>query len=202
MNSTTQEKLLAQAERLCQQRNVRLTPQRLEVLRLMTQQPGAISAYDLLDLLRVAEPQAQATCLRALERAAQFTPGSHLDRWLFSILHSIWLNEVRAQHLRQGQGCMAAEELGDADNGEQPVWLHEVMRRVSRLPAAQRNALFLVYIEGLSYREAAKVLAVPIGTVMSRLAAARLALADDRPLANDGPHRKESHPAPLPPARR
>ncbi|MBL3369521.1 transcriptional regulator Zur, partial [Klebsiella pneumoniae] len=48
MNSTTQEKLLAQAERLCQQRNVRLTPQRLEVLRLMTQQPGAISAYDLL----------------------------------------------------------------------------------------------------------------------------------------------------------
>ena len=76
------------------------------------------------------------------------------------------------------------------------------MRRVSRLPTAQRNALFLVYVEGLSYREAAKVLAVPIGTVMSRLATARLALADDRPLANAGPHRKERHPAPLPPARR
>ena len=54
MNSSTQEKLLAQAEQLCQQRNVRLTPQRLEVLRLMAQQPGAISAYDLLDLLRLA----------------------------------------------------------------------------------------------------------------------------------------------------
>lgn len=68
MNSTTQEKLLAQAERLCQQRNVRLTPQRLEVLRLMTQQPGAISAYDLLDLLRVAEPQAKPpTVYRALD---------------------------------------------------------------------------------------------------------------------------------------
>lgn len=59
MNPINQEKLLAQAESLCQQRNVRLTPQRLEVLRLMAQQPGAISAYDLLDLLRVAEPQAK-----------------------------------------------------------------------------------------------------------------------------------------------
>lgn len=150
----------------------------------------------------VADDLVQATCVRALERAAQFTPGSHLDRWLFSILHSIWLNEVRTQHRRQGQGCMAAEELGDADNGEQPVWLNEVMRRVSRLPAAQRNALFLVYVEGLSYREAAKVLAVPIGTVMSRLAAARLALADDRQLPNDDSHRKKTPPPPLPRTRR
>ncbi|MFA9209100.1 MAG: transcriptional regulator Zur, partial [Yersinia sp. (in: enterobacteria)] len=58
MKPINEEKLLAQAEELCQQRNVRLTPQRLEVLRLMAQQPGAISAYDLLDLLRVSEPAA------------------------------------------------------------------------------------------------------------------------------------------------
>jgi Fur family zinc uptake transcriptional regulator len=68
MNSTTQENLLAQAEQLCRQRNVRLTPQRLEVLRLMSQQPGAISAYELLDLLRIAEPQAKPTTVyRALD---------------------------------------------------------------------------------------------------------------------------------------
>ncbi|AYZ30531.1 RNA polymerase sigma factor [Serratia sp. FDAARGOS_506] len=145
----------------------------------------------------IADDLVQATCVRALERTAQFTPGSHLDRWLFSILHSIWINEVRAQHLRQGQGCMAAEELGNADNDEQPVWLNEVMQRVRRLPPAQRNALFLVYIEGLSYREAANVLAVPIGTVMSRLAAARLALADDRQRQTDDSHRKENHPPPV-----
>ncbi len=71
----------------------------------------------------IADDLVQATCLRALERAAQFTPGSHLDRWLFSILHSIWLNEVRAQHLRQGQGCMAAEELGDADGSDEKAAL-------------------------------------------------------------------------------
>lgn len=57
MDKSTKE-LLAQAEKLCAQRNVRLTPQRLEVLRLMSLQQGAISAYDLLDLLRASEPQA------------------------------------------------------------------------------------------------------------------------------------------------
>ena len=58
MEKTTTQELLAQAEKICAQRNVRLTPQRLEVLRLMSLQDGAISAYDLLDLLREAEPQA------------------------------------------------------------------------------------------------------------------------------------------------
>lgn len=57
MEKTTTQELLAQAEKICAQRNVRLTPQRLEVLRLMSLQDGAISAYDLLDLLREAEPR-------------------------------------------------------------------------------------------------------------------------------------------------
>ncbi|WP_127957265.1 zinc uptake transcriptional repressor Zur [Serratia microhaemolytica] len=68
MERTKPEQLLAQAEQLCQQRNVRLTPQRLQVLRLMINQSGAISAYDLLDLLRVSEPQAKPpTVYRALD---------------------------------------------------------------------------------------------------------------------------------------
>jgi Fur family zinc uptake transcriptional regulator len=68
MDITTSQNVLAQAEKLCEQRNVRLTPQRLEVLRLLTQQAGAISAYDLLDLLRASEPQAKPpTVYRALD---------------------------------------------------------------------------------------------------------------------------------------
>ena len=55
MNKTTSQEMLAHAEKLCAQRGVRLTPQRLEVLRLMSLQQGAISAYDLLDLLREKE---------------------------------------------------------------------------------------------------------------------------------------------------
>lgn len=68
MATLSAEHILGQAEKLCQQRNVRMTPQRMEVLRLMTQQNGAISAYDLLDLLRASEPQAKPpTIYRALD---------------------------------------------------------------------------------------------------------------------------------------
>lgn len=68
MDKTTSQEMLAQAEKLCVQRNVRLTPQRLEVLRLLSLQQSAISAYDLLDLLRESEPQAKPpTVYRALD---------------------------------------------------------------------------------------------------------------------------------------
>ena len=56
-----------------------------------------------------ADDLVQATCLRAIERSHQFTPGTRLDRWLFSILHSIWLNEIRAARYRRGEGLVDAE---------------------------------------------------------------------------------------------
>ncbi|MBD2813832.1 zinc uptake transcriptional repressor Zur [Xenorhabdus sp. Flor] len=68
MKTINQKKLLTRAEAICLSRGVRLTPQRLEILRLISAQPGAISAYDLLDLLREAEPQAKPpTVYRGLE---------------------------------------------------------------------------------------------------------------------------------------
>ena len=68
MDKTTMQDLLAQAEKLCAQRNVRLTPQRLEVLRLMSLQRGAISAYDLLAQLQQTEAHAKPpTVYRALD---------------------------------------------------------------------------------------------------------------------------------------
>jgi RNA polymerase sigma-70 factor, ECF subfamily len=60
---------------------------------------------------------------------------------------------------------------------EMNIAVSTVLRAVGRLPEAQREAVLLVYGEGYSYAEAAATLAVPIGTVMSRLAAARAALA-------------------------
>lgn len=136
----------------------------------------------------VAEDLVQATCLRALERADQFIIGSRLDRWLFSILHSIWVNEVRARQIRQGAGFVDPEEsltfdgVRHMDNG---VLAAQVLREVAMLPEAQRGVVFLVYVEGLSYREAADVLGVPIGTIMSRLAAARDSLARKTGLRDD-----------------
>ena len=122
----------------------------------------------------------QATCVRALERSHQFEAGTRLDRWLISILHSIWLNEVRARKVRQGQGLVDADAVLVFDglrDTETNILAAQVLREVQGLPEVQRETVFLVYVEGLTYREAADTLAVPIGTVMSRLAAARARLA-------------------------
>mgnify|MGYP006180375909 CR=1 FL=1 len=133
----------------------------------------------------VAEDLVQATCVRALERAGQYVAGTRMDRWLLSILHSIWLNEVRSRRVRQGLGQVDVDHV-PAFDGEHAALTHvlasQVIRRVDALPEAQRETVFLAYVEGLSYREVAEVLAVPIGTVMSRLAAARLKLAEHPPL--------------------
>jgi RNA polymerase sigma factor (sigma-70 family) len=130
----------------------------------------------------VADDLVQATCVRALERASQFASGTRLDRWLFSILHSIWLNEVRSRRIRMGNGFVDADVTLTFD-GEQETETHvlanQVLRRVNNLPEAQRTAVFLAYVEGLSYKEVAEVLDVPIGTIMSRLAAARAKLAEN-----------------------
>ena len=127
-----------------------------------------------------AEDLVQATCLRALERADQFTPGTRLDRWLFTILRSIWLNEIRSRRIRERGGFVDAEDALTSDGAgeiETNILAAEVLKAVAKLPEAQREAVLLVYAEGYSYAEAASALSVPIGTVMSRLAAARATLA-------------------------
>jgi RNA polymerase sigma-70 factor (ECF subfamily) len=128
----------------------------------------------------VAEDLVQATCLRAIERADQFASGTRLDRWLFAILRSIWLNDIRARRIREGGGFVDAEEALLTDGAhviETNMHATEVLKAINRLPVAQRETTLLVYGEGYTYAEAADALGIPIGTVMSRLAAARSALA-------------------------
>jgi RNA polymerase sigma-70 factor (ECF subfamily) len=129
----------------------------------------------------VAEELVQATCVRALERAAQFDPGTRLDRWLFAILRSIWLNEIRSRKIRLGQGLMDAEEaliVDGAHEMETNITAAQVLKAIGGLPVTQRETVLLVYVEGYSYGEAAEFLGAPIGTIMSRLAAARAALTN------------------------
>jgi len=128
-----------------------------------------------------AEDLVQSTCVRAIERSHQFMPGTRLDRWLFSILHSIWINELRARRVHLGGGLVDAEAALVFDGAtavETNIVAGQVLRGVQALPEAQRETVFLVYVEGLTYREAAELLEIPIGTVMSRLAAARSRLAE------------------------
>ena len=128
----------------------------------------------------VADALVQATCLRAIERADQFVPGTRVDRWLFAILRSIWLNEIRSQRIREGGGFVDTEDALTTDGAreiEMNITAAAVLRAIDRLPEAQRETVLLVYGEGYSYAEAAAGLGVPIGTIMSRLAAGRAALA-------------------------
>jgi RNA polymerase sigma-70 factor, ECF subfamily len=100
---------------------------------------------------------------------------------LLAIMHSIWLNELRSQRVRQGQGFVDAEQVLSFDGerqAQEQILAAQVIKRVNGLPEAKRETVFLAYVEGLSYKEIAEILQIPMGTVMSRLAAARIKLAE------------------------
>jgi RNA polymerase sigma-70 factor (ECF subfamily) len=124
----------------------------------------------------VAEDLVRKTCVRALEDSQEFSSGSRLDRRLFSILRSTWWNEV-CSHGNQ-EGALDAESASILDEAvESDALAHPILKEVLNLGDAQREALFLVYVEGLTYRQAAAMLEVPIGTIVTRLAMARERLA-------------------------
>jgi len=125
-----------------------------------------------------ADDLVQAACERALARQHQFQEGTRFDSWMFRIVQTIWIDQIRARDVRKEDGEIA-ERLGSDEpvrRVEARLALDEVRRAVDRLPPDQRAALLLVTVEGLSYKEAAEVTRVPVGTIMSRLARARIAL--------------------------
>ncbi len=132
-----------------------------------------------------ADDLVQAACERAIARIHQWTPGTRLDSWMFRIIQTIWLDQTRAQRVRTGEGridagspAVEAELSFDgAREIETQLTYDEVRRAMARLPSEQRAVVMLVCVEGQSYKEAADTLAVPIGTVMSRLSRARGSLA-------------------------
>lgn len=128
----------------------------------------------------VADDLAQATCLRALEKQHQMDPNRSPIGWLLTICRSIWLNELRAQAVRKTGGLESAKahELVDqAADAEMNIFASQVYSKVMELPEAQRATVELVYVQQFTYSEAAEILDIPMGTVMSRLSTARRALS-------------------------
>lgn len=129
-----------------------------------------------------ADDLAQNTCLKALERAEQFQASTQLDRWVFKIAQRTWIDELRKQAVRTGGGLAPIEDIDLPDTKLDPeanLIVRQTLLQVMALPEAQRTTVILVYGEGYSYREAAEILDIPIGTIMSRLAAARVKLAQE-----------------------
>ncbi len=98
---------------------------------------------------------------------------------MFRIVQTIWIDQIRAREVRKEQSDLGEDRLGSDEpvrRIEARLALAEVRQAVDRLPPDQRTALMLVTVDGLSYKEAAEIVQVPVGTIMSRLARARVAL--------------------------
>jgi RNA polymerase sigma-70 factor (ECF subfamily) len=123
-----------------------------------------------------ADDLVQIAIERALARSEQLRDGAPLAGWMFGILRNAWIDEARARARRNR--VFAPEELGEhvADPTSAHAEVLPVHQAMTRLPDEQREVVSLVLIEGLSYREAADIVGVPIGTVTSRLARGREAL--------------------------
>ncbi|MBF4210940.1 sigma-70 family RNA polymerase sigma factor [Pseudomonas donghuensis] len=125
-----------------------------------------------------ADDLVQATVERALSRRGQQREDASLRAWLFSILYRQFIDGKRRER-RQARWLAwfgRSEEAGS--NTEDIVVAQLGLAAFAQLPTEQRALLLLVSVEGLSYKEAALALDVPIGTVMSRLSRARAAMRE------------------------
>lgn len=137
-------------------------------------------AFGLTGTVQDADDLVQSACERALNRSHQWTPGTRLDSWMFYIIKNIHIDELRKHKLR-GDPVDTNDYHQVVDNkahrrSENHSNLKQVAAAMEHLPEDQRVILMLVCVEEYTYREAAAILEIPIGTVMSRLARARVNL--------------------------
>ena len=134
-------------------------------------------ALSLCHSREIAEELVQVTCQKAISSKSSFQLGTRMDAWLFRILKNSWIDFARKNRT---EGIKV--EIDDAfdvsgEDGEQTTQTHillkEAFTQIEKLPEDQREVLLLICVEELSYKEAAEVLGLPIGTIMSRLARAR-----------------------------
>lgn len=129
----------------------------------------------------LADDLVQITAERAFKSRESYDPATRLDAWLFRILRNAWIDMTRRQKTQGSQiDVVDNPELISIDGRdvvESKISLNETEEALTNLPDDQRAVLLLVCVEGLSYADAADTLDVPKGTIMSRLARGRVALA-------------------------
>jgi RNA polymerase sigma-70 factor (ECF subfamily) len=124
----------------------------------------------------LAEDLVQESLTRALSRRHLFRGDRHMRPWLFAIMHNLHVNRRRrAQVQFDVLAASAASAVTDRapPNQEQIVELAWIAQALQALPDEQKHVILLIVVDDLSYKEAAEVLGIPVGTVMSRLARGR-----------------------------
>jgi RNA polymerase sigma-70 factor (ECF subfamily) len=122
-----------------------------------------------------ADDLVQDTLERVLSRWHLRRPAGNLRGWVYTILYNRFLSDrLRLKRRGHHDTLTEATELSGVDGGQDSALQHrDLLRAFSALPEEQRSVLLLIGVEDLSYEEAARVLGVPIGTVMSRLSRGR-----------------------------
>jgi RNA polymerase sigma-70 factor (ECF subfamily) len=113
-----------------------------------------------------------------MEGVRTWQPGRDLRKWLFAILHNVHVSRCRRERL-EADTADAIRHWAEASTPPRQgvrVQLNQTLSALLTLPEEQREVLVLIALEGLSYRDAADILGIPVGTVMSRLGRAREAL--------------------------
>lgn len=119
-----------------------------------------------------ADDLVQDTLERAWSKLHLYRQGSDLRAWLFTVMHNVHVNRVRAARRTdplEDETPELAQRAPQADG----LLVRDLERALERLPAEQREVLLLVSLEEMTYEEVARTLSIPIGTVMSRLSRAR-----------------------------
>ena len=119
-----------------------------------------------------ADDLVQDTLERAWAKLHLYRRGTDLRAWLFTVMHNVHVNRVRASRATDTLGDEMPELAQRAPQGD-ALLVRDLDRGIARLPADQRAVLLLVTLEEMSYDQVARTLGIPIGTVMSRLSRAR-----------------------------
>ena len=125
-----------------------------------------------------ADDLVQDTLVRALMIQDRWEPGTNLRAWLFTLMHNQYVNNVRRANREAGTIDIddVSSSLVATTDPTASRQLYELEHALGQLAAEQREVILLVGLEGFSYEDAAKVLAVPVGTVRSRLSRGRESL--------------------------
>jgi RNA polymerase sigma-70 factor (ECF subfamily) len=119
-----------------------------------------------------ADDLVQDTLERAWSKLHLYRRGTDLRAWLFTVMHNVHVNKVRATRATDTLDDEMPELAQRAAQGDSLV-VRDLDRSIALLPAEQRSVLLLVTLEDMSYEEVARTLGIPMGTVMSRLSRAR-----------------------------